>query len=103
MNNGQLLHLRKSNSVPFQIVRWLAELSPIVEHEDLGMLYKGLVLVEDEYGQYAAVVGTSEQLLKIPPEACPNPYRILRVEQNVLPFGRRTKSCDNTRAKASCK
>jgi len=77
----QINTLRKANEVPFKILNWLEELNPIVEHEDFGMMYRGCVVAEDNYGKYSAIVGTTDRLLKTPIEATPNrtQYKILKV------------------------
>jgi len=78
----QINTLRKANEIPFKIVSWLEELNPIVEHDDFGMMYKGCILAEDTYGKFAAVVGTTDALLKTPLEAIANgtQYKILKLD-----------------------
>ena len=75
--------LRKANEIPFKIVSWLEELHPIVDHDDVGTLYKGNILAEDEYGKYAAIVGTTDQFLKNPLEVTSDgtQYKILKIEK----------------------
>lgn len=78
----QINKLRKSNEVPFSIISWLKELDPIVEHDDFGMMYRGCVLAEDDYGKYTAIIGTTDHLLENPLEVTSNGtlYKILKVE-----------------------
>ena len=75
--------LRKSNEVPFSIVSWLKELVPIVEHDVFGMMYRGCVLAEDDYGKYTAIIGTTDYLLKNPLEVTSNgtQYKVLKIEE----------------------
>lgn len=83
MDMLQINKLRKSNEIPFNILNWLKELYPIVEHDDFGMMYKGCVLAEDGYGKYTAIIGTTDHLLKTPLEITPNGmhYKILKIEE----------------------
>lgn len=83
MDMLQINKLRKDNEIPFQVVSWLEKLNPMVEHDDFGRMYKGCVLAEDIYGKYAAIIGTTDQLLKTPLEATTNgtQYRILKIEK----------------------
>ena len=80
----QINKLRKDNEVPFQVLSWLEKLNPMVEHDDFGRMYKGCVLAEDIYGKYAAIIGTTDQLLKTPLENATNgtQYRILKIENS---------------------
>lgn len=54
----------------------------MVEHDDFGMMYKGSILAEDGYGKYAAIIGTTDLLLKTPLEATSNgtQYKVLKIE-----------------------
>lgn len=83
MDMLQINKLRKDNEIPFQVLSWLEKLNPMVEHDDFGRMYKGCVLAEDIYGKYAAIIGTTDQLLKTPLEATTNgtQYRILKIEK----------------------
>jgi len=83
MDMLQINKLRKSNEIPFSILNWLQELDPIVEHDDVGMMYKGCVLAEDGYGKYTAIIGTTDHLLKTPLEFTTNgtQYKILKIEE----------------------
>ncbi len=78
----QINKLRKANEIPFKVVSWLQELDPIVEHDDFGMMYKGCILAEDDYGKYAAIVGTTDQFLNAPLEVTSNStqYKVLKIE-----------------------
>lgn len=82
MDMLQINKLRKDNEIPFKVVSWLENLNPMVEHDDFGRMYKGCVLAEDIYGKYAAIIGTTDQLLKIPLESTTNgtQYKILKIE-----------------------
>jgi|GEM_PF-1679406 hypothetical protein len=82
MDMLQINQLRKNNQIPFNVLNWLEKLNPMVEHDDFGKMYKGSVLAEDIYGKYAAIVGTTDQLLRTPLEtiANRNQYKILKIE-----------------------
>lgn len=74
--------LRRTNEIPFKVISWLEELMPIVDHDDVGTIYKGSILAEDSYGKYTAIVGTTDQFLKSPLEVTANgtQYKILKIE-----------------------
>lgn len=82
MDIVQINKLRKANEIPFKVLDWLEDLNPIVEHDDFGMMYKGCVLAQDDYGKYAAIIGTTDQLLKTPIEQAMNGtlYKVLSIE-----------------------
>lgn len=88
MDKAQIDYLRKTNVVPFTIVDWLETLSPVIVDESVGTMYKGCILAEDGYGKYAAIVGTTDELLTTPAEKTQNgtPYRILKIEHRIVPF-----------------
>jgi len=90
MDMVHINQLRKANEVPFRVVDWLEALTPVVVSDELGTMYRGCIMAEDGYGKYAAIVGTTDMLLKTPPESAPNgtPYRILKLEKRIVPFGR---------------
>ncbi len=83
MDMLQINKLRKANELPFKVLHWLEALNPIVEHDAVGKMYKGCVLAEDGYGKYAAIVGTTDQLLNTPLEAISNgtQYKVLKIEK----------------------
>lgn len=83
MDMLQINKLRKDNEVPFKVLNWLEKLNPMVEHDDFGRMYKGCVLAEDIYGKYAAIIGTTDQLLKTSLDETTNgtQYRILKIEK----------------------
>jgi hypothetical protein len=80
----QINQLRKSNQLPFTIVGWIEKLAPVVLHDELGTLYRGAILAQDDYGLYTAVVGTTDQLLKTRElNALDIPYKILKIENDI--------------------
>ena len=83
MDMLQINKLRKANEIPFKVLSWLEELNPIVEHDELGMMYKGSILAEDGYGKFAAIIGTTDYLLKNPLKVTSNgtQYKILMIER----------------------
>lgn len=80
----QVNKLRRANEIPFRVIDWLEELSPVATHDDFGMMYKGCILAKDCHGKFAAIVGTTDQLLKMPLDNSANttPYRILKIEKH---------------------
>jgi hypothetical protein len=81
---SQVNQLRKTNQLPFKIIGWIERLSPIVLHDDLGTLYRGSVLAQDDYGLYTAIVGTTDRLLMTDEsEAKDTAYKILKVETDI--------------------
>jgi hypothetical protein len=85
MDRVQLSQLRKTGKLPFRVIDWLEKLAPIAVHDELGTLYKGCILVKDDFGLYTAVVGTTDQLLKTSSgEAGEIPtYKILKVSNTI--------------------
>jgi hypothetical protein len=91
MDKFRVEQLRKANEVPFKVVDWLIHLTPVVDHDEWGTMYRGCVLAQDCYGTYAAVVGTTDRLLRrdtsVPSDA--TPYRILKIEKRISAFVRK--------------
>ena len=89
MDQTQVNRLRRANEIPFQVVRWLEELTPVVEHDEFGTIYKGCILAEDGYGKYAAIIGTTDELLRTHIYADDaTPFRVLKIEKRIVAFGR---------------
>lgn len=93
MNRLQINKLRKANKVPFKVVKWLEQLTPVVVDDEFGTMYKGRIIAEDNYGQYAATVGVINQLLAVAPMPGPGsaPFRILKIEPGILVFDKNKK------------
>lgn len=84
MSVVQVNQLRKANQLPFTIVGWIEKLTPVLVHDDLGTLYKGAVLAQDDYGLYTAVVGTTDQLLRTRDNDSKDAsYKILKIENDI--------------------
>lgn len=77
MEAAQLNKRRQANEIPFKIFYWLQGLSPVGEQEK-SVTYKGYALAEDAYGKYAAIIGTTDQLLK---EASDAPLKVLQIRK----------------------
>lgn len=89
MDKAQVSRLRKTNTIPFKVIYWLEALVPVLEHDDLGVMYKGCVIVEDSFGRYAAIIGTTDKLLSGHYDVNGGtPFKVLKVESNILAFGR---------------
>ncbi|MDR3563088.1 MAG: hypothetical protein P4N59_16880 [Negativicutes bacterium] len=90
MGQANVEELRKANAVPFRVVDWLEQLTPVVVHDEWGTMYKGRILAQDSYGTFAAIVGTTDRLLNThaatPSEQ--SPYRILKIDGKVLAFSK---------------
>jgi len=88
MDKISVEQLRKANEVPFQVVDWLEHLTPVVDHDEWGTMYRGCVLAQDCYGTYAAVVGTTDRLLRTHSSVAQGatPYRILKIEKRIRAF-----------------
>ncbi|MDR3564027.1 MAG: hypothetical protein P4N41_24690 [Negativicutes bacterium] len=91
MDKFRVEQLRKANEVPFKVVDWLEHLTPVVVHDEWGTMYRGCVLAQDCYGTYAAVVGTTDRLLRTHNDVSPDdtPYRILKIEKRITAFMRK--------------
>lgn len=91
MDRLRVEQLRKANEVPFKVVDWLEHLTPVVDHDEWGTMYRGCVLAQDCYGTYAAVVGTTDRLLRTHSNIASGdtPYRILKIEKRIRAFVRR--------------
>lgn len=80
-NKEQVEQMRLNNEVPFKVVNWLEELEVIEENEEFGKIYNGVILAEDAYGVYTALVGTTDELLAAPIDQVCNgsPYKIMGI------------------------
>lgn len=96
MNKTEINQLRRANAIPFKVVDWLEALTPIVAHDEFGVIYRGCILAEDGYGKYAAIIGTTDRLLKTAGDIAhySTPYRILKVEKRIIPFSRSTRQSE---------
>ncbi|MDR3562699.1 MAG: hypothetical protein P4N59_14860 [Negativicutes bacterium] len=84
---AQINKLRKANQIPFRVVSWLEQLTPVVLDDEFGTMYEGRIIAEDHYGRYAATVGVTDQLMVSPVTTCSRtPFRILKMEQGILVF-----------------
>ena len=78
MTVAQLTKRRQANEIPFKVFYWLKGLTPVEEHEQYGTMYKGYALAEDPYGKFAAIIGTTDQLLTTATDA---PLRVLKIKK----------------------
>jgi hypothetical protein len=90
MDRAQVNKMRKANQIPFKVVNWLEQLIPAVVHDEFGVMYKGRIIAEDDYGKYAATVGVTNQSM-VPMDCSSAPFRILKMEQGILVFDNKKK------------
>jgi len=91
MDMTQINKLRKANQLPFKVVNWLEQLTPVMVHDEFGTMYKGRIIAEDDYGRYAATVGVTDQLMAT--MVCSSaPFRILKMERGILVFDNHKKN-----------
>ncbi len=90
MEPAQINKLRKANQIPFKVVNWLEQLTPLVVHDEFGVMYKGRIIAEDDYGMYAATVGVTDQTMAR--RVCSSAlFRILKIEQGIYIFDNHKK------------
>lgn len=80
-DKDQVDQMRLNNELPFQVVSWIEELEVIEENDKFGKIYNGVILAEDVYGVYTALVGTTDELLAAPADQVCNisPYKIMGI------------------------